>query len=184
MSWSSLRRTHTFERLSTLLPGIAWVGALALAAWVCATVFWRIQAPTPVGAVTQNDFTPQEAAQRIAGGMSATPAAQTSPSTTQRYELVGVATGFAGNLPGFALLQGPGGETFAATLNERLPDGTRLVALHAESVELDRAGVRETIALTTQRQPVAAAPVSAPSVGGNAPTPQARPAPPGGRRNE
>lgn len=161
------KRLLFFTHRAHFFVSLAWFAALACTAWVSATLFWRLNAPATISAQTQTTLSAQEAAQRITGGTSRNAEQAQSLAQASQHTLIGVATGFAGNLPGFALIQTSDEKVHTLQLNDSLPDGARLVSLSAEAVELEYAGTRQTVPLAQNRPASIAPPIinpSAPSV--------------------
>lgn len=139
-------------RTTRALVAVAWLAALAWSAWVAAEVLTRMLAPAQSAASRDTITDPLVAAQRITArsvvaAADAAPVAQASATAArQRFTVVGLATGF-GTAPGFALLRGEDGRVVSARAGDALPSGARLVAIHAQHVELEHGGRRERIEL-------------------------------------
>jgi len=151
------------ELSARLLPALAWILALLLAGAVVAELVVRYLTPAPVAALPERLSDPRIAAQKLAdaqpfGGLrgSAAPQAQAA-NELSGWVLVGVATGFA-NGPAFALIAQPGEPAKPFLVGDRLPSGIEVLAIHADSVELGRAGITERLMLkkTTTDAPVSA----------------------------
>lgn len=186
-------------RLSRRWPvAVVWLLSLVFTAWVIARIVLRLSAPSPLAISPPPLPTAEEAAQKIAlaalfDGKPAV-AGETSSAPAQ-FRLIGIATGF-GLWPGFALLQPAGGEAArAVALGDELAPGVRLVALNADTAEIERNGSREKLPLSrdnaavvsdtltaTPSQPVVTAPPqailpppritpAAPRIGKNRPAP-------------
>lgn len=115
---------------------LAWLLALVFAAWVSATLFWRLTAPTTITATPRAEADPRMASRdivRTLGGVrTALPA---STAAASDYVLIGLATGFGGRA-GFAVLRNHAGETQALLQDERLADGLRLQRILPDRIEL------------------------------------------------
>ncbi|MBQ1657444.1 MAG: hypothetical protein II058_02990 [Rhodocyclaceae bacterium] len=145
-------------RLSRRWPvAVVWLLSLVFTAWVIARIVLRLSAPSPLAISPPPLPTAEEAAQKIAlaalfDGKPAV-AGETSSAPAQ-FRLIGVATGF-GLWPGFALLQPAGGEAArAVALGDELAPGVRLVALNANTAEIERNGSRETLPLSRENTAV------------------------------
>lgn len=145
-------------RLSRRWPvAVVWLLSLVFTAWVIARIVLRLSAPSPLAISPPPLPTAEEAAQKIAlaalfDGKPAV-AGETSSAPAQ-FRLIGVATGF-GIWPGFALLQPAGGEAArAVALGDELAPGVRLVALNADTAEIERNGSRETLPLSRENTAV------------------------------
>ena len=145
-------------RLSRRWPvAVVWLLSLVFTAWVIARIVLRLSAPSPLAISPPPLPTAEEAAQKIAlaalfDGKPAV-AGETSSAPAQ-FRLIGVATGF-GIWPGFALLQPAGGEAArAVALGDELAPGVRLVALNANTAEIERNGSRETLPLSRENTAV------------------------------
>lgn len=139
-------------RTTRALVAVAWLAALAWSAWVVAEVLNRMLAPPAIAASRDTVADPLVAAQRIiarsvVAAADVAPVAQGSViAARQRFTIVGLATGF-GTAPGFVLLRGEDGRVVSARAGDVLPSGVRLVAIHAQHVELEHEGRRERIEL-------------------------------------
>lgn len=139
-------------RLSRRWPvALVWLLSLVFTAWVIARIVLRLSAPSPLAVSPPPLPTAEEAAQKIAlaalfdGKPAVAGEASAAPA---QFRLIGVATGF-GLWPGFALLQPAGGEAArAVALGDELAPGVRLVAVHADTAEIERNGSRETLPLS------------------------------------
>ncbi len=148
-----LRRTDGLPALPLkLLSAMAWTMALALCAWVAATLFWQLAAPAPVAAAVPHETDARKLAARIGlyVGHSA-PVTDRAPVVAAAladtpYAVTGIATGF-GALPGFVILQAADGSSLSLSPGEALPDGRRLVRLLAESAEFELDGRSSSLAL-------------------------------------
>ena len=145
-------------RLSRRWPvAVVWLLSLVFTAWVIARIVLRLSAPSPLAISPPPLPTAEEAAQKIAlaalfDGKPAV-AGETSSAPAQ-FRLIGIATGF-GLWPGFALLQPAGGEAArAVSLGDELAPGVRLVALNADTAEIERNGSRETLPLSRENTAV------------------------------
>lgn len=145
-------------RLSRRWPvAVVWLLSLVFTAWVIARIVLRLSAPSPLAISPPPLPTAEEAAQKIAlaalfDGKPAV-AGETSSAPAQ-FRLIGIATGF-GLWPGFALLQPAGGEAArAVALGDELAPGVRLVALNANTAEIERNGSRETLPLSRENTAV------------------------------
>lgn len=145
-------------RLSRRWPvAVVWLLSLVFTAWVIARIVLRLSAPAPLAISPPPLPTAEEAAQKIAlaalfDGKPAV-AGETSSAPAQ-FRLIGIATGF-GLWPGFALLQPAGGEAArAVALGDELAPGVRLVALNANTAEIERNGSRETLPLSRENTAV------------------------------
>ncbi|GAB4057598.1 type II secretion system protein N [Uliginosibacterium sediminicola] len=144
---------RTPPALHALLPGawptLAWLLALGLSAWISAGWFWRLQAAPVQSAQAMPLSDPQVAAQDIASrqlfGALVVAAAPSAAQTS--LKLVGVQTRW-GKLPGFAVVVDDAGSSRSVIEGDEISPGLRLLAVHAESIELDRGGQRETLMLT------------------------------------
>lgn len=151
-----------------LLVGSTWLLALALTAWILASWYWRLNGAPVVSARPAPLSDPGAAAQEIASRQlfGAPPVATTAPPTApvQNLVLVGVSTRW-GKLPGFALIRDGSAPARSFIEGEEISPGTKLIRVHAESVEIERNGVREQIQLN----------LSAPSSPENVPNSPAQP---------
>lgn len=145
-------------RLSRRWPvAVVWLLSLVFTAWVIARIVLRLSAPAPLAISPPPLPTAEEAAQKIAlaalfDGKPAV-AGETAAAPAQ-FRLIGIATGF-GLWPGFALLQPAGGEAArAVALGDELAPGVRLVALNANTAEIERNGSRETLPLSRENTAV------------------------------
>lgn len=139
------------RRLELALPRLAaaalWVLALAVAAWICASWYWRLRSPVPL-ALPASEVTDPVAAARGVGArhLFGEPARNSAAQPVSRFVLLGVAAN-SGQSPGFAILQEEGKSAQGFIVGEEVSPGAKLVAIHAESVEIERGGARETVKL-------------------------------------
>lgn len=115
---------------------LAWLLALTFAAWVGATLFWRLTAPATTGATTSSETDPRVASRdivRTLGGLHS--ALSTNTAAASDYVLIGLATGFGGRA-GFAVLRNHAGNTQSLLQDERLADGLRLQRILPDRIEL------------------------------------------------
>lgn len=152
-------------RLARLLPVAAWTLALALCAWVAAELVLRLITPAPVHSLPAALPPPAAAAEEIAasallGGAAASPpATSTPPAGNTAYRLLGVATGF-GHGPAFAILQPTTGAARAVLEGDSLSPGETLRRVHADRVDIERAGILSTVTLERGARSGAIAPPS------------------------
>lgn len=139
------------RRLELALPRIAvallWALALAVAAWICSGWYWRLRASAPLAlpAAEQND--PVAAARAVAARhLFGEPARTQAAQPVSSFQLLGVAAN-SGRSPGFAILKADGKPAQGFIVGEEVAPGARLAAVHADSVEIERSGARETIRL-------------------------------------
>lgn len=143
-------KTRLSGRTARLLPSLAWLLALAIAATVAATLIIRLIEPPRVGVSISGTADPHQAAQQIVArsplaGSSSTDTEATLPvRSTQHYTIVGIATGF-GTAPGFALVQAAGGAPVPARVGDEIAPGVVVKTIHATHIEIERHGVRENV---------------------------------------
>jgi hypothetical protein len=165
--------------LPRLVAAVLWALALAVVAWICASWYWRLRTPVPL-ALPASEVTDPVAAARGVGArhLFGEPAQNSAAQPVSRFVLLGVAAN-SGRSPGFAILQEEGKSAQGFIVGEEVSPGAKLVAIHAESVEIERGGVRESVKLVDPATAHAAAvqPVSALPGQGivPAPTPSAQP---------
>ncbi|MFN3985094.1 MAG: type II secretion system protein N [Rhodocyclaceae bacterium] len=155
------------SRASRTLVALFWTASIAFAAWIVSGLVARFTAPERVAAAYQAVSDPRLAAQRLATkaplatGAAPVLAQADGARVAQGFVLVGVATGFGAD-PGFALLQPTAGEVRPYLVGEEVAPGVRLVALHADHVEIERGGAREIVRLVRSPSPAGAPAVPAP----------------------
>ena len=167
----TLRFRQVRLQASTLSAALVWLLAIALCAWILAGWYWRIKAPRPVAAAPAEVTDPIAAAKLIGarhlfGEPSNAPVQATAGST--RYTLLGVAAETA-SARGFAVIQEEGKPAEGFRQGEEISPGVRLDKIHANAVELNRNGVRETLPLS--EAPRTAAIVPPPAVNNPPPRP-------------
>ena len=126
----------------------AWIVAISVSAWVAAQLLVLASAPGNIGAGYPSTSDPVAAAQKI---VSSAPMAVDAPAASVQtgasaYSLVGVATGF-GRDRGFALLKSGTGSVIAVTEGEQFAPGVILRKIHADRVDIERAGTTESVGL-------------------------------------
>ena len=136
--------------LRHLVVPLAWLLALGCAAAVAATLFWRYAAPPKAVLPVRADTDPRAVAQHINGQhpfAGEAPQRATTPTAgTSRYQVVGLATGFAGG-SGFALLKSGDEAPQAYVEGEALAEGITLKRILGDGVELERNGRVERLNL-------------------------------------
>ena len=139
------------RRLELALPRLVaivlWALALAVVAWICASWYWRLRSPVPL-ALPSAEVTDPVAAARGVGvrHFFGEPAQNSAAQPVSSFLLLGVAAN-SGRSPGFAILQEEGKSAQGFIVGEEVSPGAKLVAIHAESVEIERSGARETVKL-------------------------------------
>ncbi|WP_417068274.1 type II secretion system protein N [Niveibacterium terrae] len=165
--------------LPRLVAAVLWVLALAVAAWICASWYWRLRSPVPLALPASEVTDPVAAARGVSARHLFGEPAQNSPAQpVSRFVLLGVAAN-SGRSPGFAILQEEGKPAQGFIVGEEVSPGAKLVAIHAESVEIERSGARETVKLVDPASAHAAPVQSASAMPGHGnapmPTPSAQP---------
>lgn len=149
-------------RSTRLLLGVAWLMALAVAATVAATLLARLMEPQRTGATITGTSDPHQAARQIVARSPLTSSATITeqapqpPRGAQHHTVIGIATGF-GASPGFALVQTSGGAPVPARVGDEIAPGVVVKTIHATHIEIERNGVRETLAMVL---PATATPAS------------------------
>ncbi|MCL2656468.1 MAG: hypothetical protein FWD62_03425 [Betaproteobacteria bacterium] len=163
---------------STLSAALAWLLAIALCAWIFAGWYWCIKAPRPVAAAPAEVSDPLAAAKLVSArhlfGEPRSAAVQVAVSSS-RYTLLGVAADSV-SAHGFAVIKEEGKPAEGFKLGEEISPGVRLDKIHANAVELDRNGARETLPLSEAPRTNASAPL--PTM--NQPPPRPHMPPPSG----
>jgi general secretion pathway protein C len=153
MNWGSVGSISdvimsTLSRLSLYWPlswrvVSAWVLGVLLAQW-----FWVFFAPQPVSTSTL----PERSATLEAGqlfGVAASADTVTEGVALPNVQLLGVFAASAGK-NGFAVLKMDDKRQLGVAEGEEVTSGTRLVAVHADHVMLERAGIKQRINLETK----------------------------------
>lgn len=140
------------RRLELALPHLAafllWALALAAAAWFSASWYWRLRAPQTVALPPATLTDPVIAARSVGARhlFGETPPNVATAKPASRFTLLGVAA-HSGRSPGFAIIQEDGKPALGFVQGENISDGTKLLAIHATSVEIERNGGREVLTL-------------------------------------
>jgi hypothetical protein len=153
----SLRPDLRFQP-AQLLIGCAWLLALALTAWILAGWYWRLSS-TPVQSARPSPVSdPVVASQDIASrqlfGLPASTQAAASNAPPPSLVVIGVSTRW-GQLPGFAIIRDGNSPANSFVEGDEIASGIKLVHVLADAIEIDRNGVRETIALNVGARPSA-----------------------------
>lgn len=163
-------------RPAVIVPALAWAIVCAAAAWVAAGWYWRLAGPRGEQAVpavsTDVPSVTREITSRNLFGLPVVAGEQTAAVSNSRYKLIGVAAN-TGSAPGFAIIQVDDKDSLAAIEGQEFDSGVKLVRVLPRSVEIERAGLRETLPLSEVGSTVPPPPVSP----GAAPA-QATPVPP------
>ena len=165
--------------LPRLVAVVLWALALAVAAWICASWYWRLRSPVPLALPTAEVTDPVAAARGVgARHFFGEPVQNSAAQPVSRFLLLGVAA-HSGRSPGFAILQEEGKPAQGFIVGEEVSPGAKLVAIHAESVEIERSGARETVKLVDPAAAHAASALPASTMPGHgvvsSPTPSAQP---------
>lgn len=146
---SFLARLPGSGALQRAAPALAWLLAIAFAAWVAAELFWRFSAPPDAALPLKTDTDPRAAAQRIIGqqvfGAQAGQPGALALAPSLPIEVVGLATGFEGG-SGFVILRS-GGKVSSYVVGDEISPGRRLQRILADRIEIDRQGSVEEIRL-------------------------------------
>lgn len=144
------------HRLLRFLPALGlsalWLAVLAFTAWQATTWFWRFKQPAAVVAIERIETDPIAAAQRIesrhlfGGASNVAGSGESVPASVSSFTLLGVATR-SNTSPGFAVLREQGASAQGFVEGETISPGVRLVKIAADSVEIDRNGIPETVRL-------------------------------------
>ncbi|HSD38394.1 MAG TPA: type II secretion system protein N [Rhodocyclaceae bacterium] len=144
-----------------LLVACAWLLALALTAWILAGWYWRLSS-TPVQSARPSPVSdPAVAAQDIASrqlfGLPASALVAASNVPPPSLVVIGVSTRW-GQLPGFAIIKDGNAPANSFVEGDEIATGIKLIHVRADAIEVDRNGVRETIALNAAARPASDAP--------------------------
>lgn len=148
-------------RSARLLPGLAWLLALAVAATMAAILLARLMEPPRIDATIGGTADPHQAARQIVARAPLTSAAALETEavqpvrSVQNYTIVGIATGF-GTAPGFALVQTAGAPPAPARVGDEIAPGVLVKAIHPTHIEIERHGVSESITMIQSAPPVPA----------------------------
>jgi hypothetical protein len=156
----SLRPDLRFQP-AQLLVGCVWLLALALTAWILAAWYWRLSS-TPVQSAHPSPVSdPAVAAHDIASrqlfGLPASALVASSNAPPPSLVVIGVSTRW-GQLPGYAIIKDGNAPANSFVEGDEIAAGIKLARVLADAIEVDRNGVRETIALNPAVRPASDAP--------------------------
>ncbi|MEC5388137.1 type II secretion system protein N [Uliginosibacterium sp. H3] len=148
--------------LQPLLVGTAWLLVLAISAWIVAGWYWHLSAAPVQSARPAPVSDPVAAAQDISsrqlfGTLTNSQGLAATSAPPPSMVLIGVSTRW-GKLPGYAIIRDGSANANSFIEGEDIASGIKLVRVLADSIEIDRNGVRETISLNVTTTPSADTP--------------------------
>jgi type II secretory pathway component PulC len=133
------------------LGHLATILALALLAWLCASIYWALSARATPSATPGLDTDPQRTAQTLASrhlfGVTTAPVTNTATIAPSDLRLNGVIAAQSAGQSAYALIAVEGKPAQVVREGDEIAPGITLQRVHAREVELLRNGQPQTLPL-------------------------------------